>query len=98
MTGAYLENQMKLSHHAQVRCQQRGVPPLIRQWLLDYGAEVRSHGATKRYFDKAARRKLAVDVGSEVIDRMGDLLNLYLVEGERVIVTAGVRTRRIKQR
>jgi hypothetical protein len=98
MTDYQEVSEMRLSQHAQVRCQQRGIPPLIRQWLLDYGAEVMSHGATKRYFDKAARRKLAADVGPEVLDRMGDLLNLYLVEGERMVVTAGVRTRRIKRR
>ena len=25
--------------HATIRAQQRGVPPLIEDWLLDYGAE-----------------------------------------------------------
>ena len=89
---------MELSIHAQVRCQQRRVPPLIIQWLLDYGAEQRSGGATKRYFDREARRRLATDYGAEVVDRLGDLLNLYLVEDEDRIVTAGVRTRRIKRR
>lgn len=89
---------MELSNHAQIRCQQRNIPPLILQWLLDYGAETQSHGATKRYFDKAARRRLAADVGPEVLDRLGDLLNSYLVEGERVVVTAGVRSHRIKHR
>lgn len=88
---------MELSRHAQIRCQQRGVPPLIVEWLLTYGAEQRSAGATKRFFDRQARRRLAADYGAEVIDRLGDLLNLYLVEGDERIVTAGVRTRRIKR-
>lgn len=89
---------MKLSHHAQVRCQQRSVPPLIIQWLLEYGAEQRSAGASKRYFDHEARRRLAADCGAEVVARLGDLLNLYLIEGEGHVVTAGIRTRRIKRR
>jgi len=88
---------MDLSRHAQARCQQRSIPPLIRHWLLEYGSEAKAHGATKRFFDKAARKRLAADVGPEVLDRMGDLLNMYLVEGDHVIVTAGIRTHRIKR-
>ena len=89
---------MELSSHAQIRCQQRGVPPLIRHWLLMYGSEVQSHGATKRFFDREAKRRLAADVGPQVVDRLGDLLNLYLVETGTTVITAGVRTRRIKRR
>lgn len=89
---------MQLSQHAQVRCQQRAIPPLIRQWLLEYGAEVPSHGSVKRFFDHAARRRLAAAVGPQVVDRLGSLLNAYLVESDETVVTAGVRTRRIKRR
>lgn len=89
---------MELSRHAQTRCQQRGVPPLIRDWLLAYGSEVRTHGATKRFFDREAKRRLAADVGFQVVDRLGNLLNLYLVETDTTVITAGVRTRRIKRR
>ena len=89
---------MELTHHAVIRCQQRSIPPLICDWLLRYGTEVQSHGATKRFFDREAKRKLAADVGAQVVDRMGDLLNLYLVEANERVITAGVRTRRIKRR
>lgn len=89
---------MELTHHAAVRCRQRSIPPLICDWLLRYGTEVRSHGATKRFFDREAKRKLAADVGAQVVGRMGNLLNLYLVESNERVITAGVRTRRIKHR
>lgn len=88
---------MELSCHAQTRCQQRGIPPLIREWLQLYGAEVQTHGATKRYFDRAARKRLAAEVGHQVVDRLGPLLNTYLVETTDVVVTAGVRTKRLKR-
>ena len=88
---------MKLTAHAEVRCQQRSIPPLVREWLMDYGSEVKTHGATKRFFDKPARRRLAASVGAEVVDRMGDLLNHYLVETGTVIVTAGIRNRRVRR-
>lgn len=88
---------MELSHHARVRCQQRGIPPLIRQWLHDFGSEVVSHGATKRYFDHRAKKRLAAAVGAQVVDRLGGLLNVYIVEGDERVITAGHRSRRIKQ-
>ncbi len=41
-----------VTRHAQVRMQQRGVPPLILEWLLKYGAiEHDGHGGHVRYFD-----------------------------------------------
>lgn len=88
---------MKLTAHAAARCQQRSIPPLIREWLMDYGAEVKAHGATKRFFDKAARRRLAASVGAEVVDRMGNLLNHYLVQTDAVVVTAGIRNHRVRR-
>lgn len=89
---------MRLTRHAQVRCQQRNVPPLIREWLLNYGAEMRTpEGAVKRYFDRESRRRLAAEFGPKVIDRMGDLLNEYLVENGEAIITAGIRTRRLRR-
>lgn len=88
---------MQLSCHAKTRSQQRGIPPLIQEWLQVYGAEVQTHGATKRYFDRAARKRLAAEVGHQVIDRLGPLLNTYLVETTEVVVTVGVRTKRLKR-
>ena len=86
---------MHMTKHAHVRCQQRGVQPLIRQWLIDYGAEEKTpDGCVKRFFDQSSRRRLAADFGPKVVDRMGDLMSSYLVETGSVIVTAGVRTRR----
>ena len=90
---------MALSRHAQIRCQQRGISPLICEWLQDYGSTVQTHGATKRYFDRAARRRLAAAVGAQVVDRMSPLLNAYLVESvDETVITAGHRTERIRRR
>jgi hypothetical protein len=89
---------MQMTKHAEVRCQQRNVQPLIRQWLLDYGAEVRTpEGALKSYFDHESRRRLAAEFGAKVVDRMGDLLNGYLVENGQTVITAAVRQRRFRR-
>lgn len=89
---------MHMTHHAEIRCHQRSIPPAVLGWLVQYGAESQSHGATKRYFDKAARRALARDLGTEVVSRLGDLLDCYLVESDTRVITAGVRTKRIRRR
>jgi hypothetical protein len=83
--------------HARVRQQQRGVPPLIAQWLVEFGAAEHSHGAVQRYFDKRARRQLAQRFGAQVIDRLGDLMNCYAVEDDGCLITVGHRTRRIRR-
>lgn len=82
-----------MSRHAQVRQQQRAIPRLILDWLLAYGAVRRSHeGSQIRYFDRKARRRVAVDVGHQVVDRLAPLLNSYMViSADGTVITCGHR-------
>lgn len=91
---------MKLTRHATVRMQQRGIDPLIVDWVLRYGACVHDHhGGIKRYFDKKARRRLARDVGPSVVDKLGPLLDAVVIQSahDQRVVTAAHRTRRIRR-
>jgi hypothetical protein len=78
--------------------QQRGVPPLIVEWLSDYDAcRHDRRGAELRYFDKRARKFLAREVGAAVLDRMSSYLSTYLVtDGAGTVITVGYRTRRLR--
>lgn len=87
---------MNMTEHAAKRVQQRGIPPIIVEWLHSYGAEEHSHGACKLYFDHHARKRMARDIGAQVVDRLGDLLNAYIVVAGSRLVTAGHRTRRLR--
>ena len=89
---------MEHTEHSQIRVQQRGIPPLILQWLDDYGTSTPSNGAMRVCFDHAARKRLSDAIGHQVVDRLGDLLNIYMVAGEHKIVTAGHRTRRFRHK
>jgi hypothetical protein len=90
---------MILTKHAKKRAQQRGIPPAILRWLHEFGATKHSHLGLKRFFDGAARKRLAKALGREVVDRLGDLLNCFLVETtEGVVITTGHRTARIRRR
>lgn len=86
-----------LTDHAQARTQQRGVPPLILEWLITYGStQPDQRGAEIRYFDHAARRRLSRAVGHQVVDRLGQLLDMYAVmSNDGVVITIGHRFKRI---
>jgi hypothetical protein len=76
--------------------QQRCIPPLIVEWLHQYGSVVHTHGAKKLYFDKNARKRLARDAGEQVVRRLNRLLDTYLVVSGDTVITAAHRFERIK--
>ena len=85
------------SHHAQVRKQQRAIPPIIVEWLQDYGCVIRKEGADVYYLDKKGRRKLKRDIGSVPYRRMEDLLDAYaVIADDGTLVTIGWRYKRLK--
>jgi len=90
---------MNMTRHAEVRQQQRAVPPLIVDWLEAYGTEKYDHhGAVVQYFTKRSRRQLERVVGSQVIRQMSRWLDAYLVRSlaDGRIITVGYRQKPIK--
>ena len=85
---------MKLTHHAQVRMQQRGIRPDAVDCLVRYGrVEYDHHGSRVLYFDHGAQRGLSARFGGRTADRLG---RLYAVVGnDGAVLTVGHRTRRI---
>jgi hypothetical protein len=82
------------SEHAQARAQQRGIPPLVQTWLLDYGEErYDGRGAIIRYFNKDSVRRMERDFGRAPLKRLADYLRCYLVESAREgrVITVGKR-------
>jgi hypothetical protein len=88
-----------MTHHAQARLQQRGIPPTVVESLLDFGHETHDHrGSRIVYFDHRARRQLRRQVGIESYKRIESHLDAYAVvtdTGE--VITVGHRTRRINR-
>lgn len=86
------------THHAQSRIQQRGIPPLIVQWLESYGEEHHDHhGAIVLHFSKRSRRRLEQSVGSAPLRRLNEWMNSYAVIGsDGALITVGTRWKRIK--
>lgn len=89
---------MNLSNHAAVRSQQRAIPPLMIDLLLQFGAsEKAGDGASKRYFDKAARRRLQAYAGS-LSSVLQQHLDLYaVVAADDTVITVAHRMDRIRR-
>ena len=82
------------TRHSEKRSQQRGIPPLIINWLLDYGEE--SHdgiGGVIRFFDRRSLRNMEREIGQAPLKRMSEYLRCYLVQSNRdaAILTVGKR-------
>ncbi len=86
---------MKLSKHAKVRMQQRGIPRRAIDWLAAYGEVDHQRGAEVFYFNRRARQALERDVGRRMLQRNEKALNIYMVCAEGRIATVGHRYQRI---
>lgn len=87
----------KYTQHALTRSQQRGIPPVIIEWLLRFGETEWSHdGGRVKYFTRKSRRRMESAVGAEVTRRMHEFLDCYAVVGiDGALVTCGHRYKRI---
>jgi hypothetical protein len=86
--------QMSYTSHAEIRSQQRGIPPLISNWLLDYGDEIYDgHGGVVRCFTPSSIRAMEREIGRAPLKRMSEFLRCYLVQSSRngAVITLGKR-------
>lgn len=82
------------TEHAEIRQQQRGIPPIVSDWLMGYGEEqFDGHGGIVRFFSKQCIRRLEREFGREPIARMSEFLRCYLVQSSKngAIITVGKR-------
>ncbi len=88
---------MKMTTHANIRQQQRSIPPMIIDLLRDYGAcESAGDGTTKYYFNKQSKRELKTYAG-QLSGLLGEHLNCYLIVCPKGnVITVAHRTERIK--
>ncbi len=83
---------MNMTKHARHRQQQRAIPPLIIDWLCQYGCRITGmNGTTVIYFDKESRRTLCSEVGAMVVRRLHDMMDAYVVMNDERVITVGHR-------
>lgn len=89
---------MVSTRHAQIRMQQRGVPPLIEHWLDEFGEEqYDGHGGVRRYFTHKSIRAMERAFGRAPVRRMAEYLDAFKVESSRdgQTLTLGYQSKRI---
>jgi hypothetical protein len=89
---------MLLTQHANVRCRQRAIPPLLIDLLFQFGvSESLGEGVTKLFFDKVSRRKVKAYAG-QLASLLDEHLNLYAVVGiDSEVITVGHRYERVRR-
>ena len=87
-----------MSNHAMVRSQQRAIPPMLIDLLIQFGtSESAGDGAAKVFFDKEGRRRLAAYAGP-LAKVFNDHLDLYaVVNGDMQVITVGHRLERMRR-
>ena len=85
-----------LTHHARVRCAQRGIDEWLISMILAYGrSEFDHHGGRRCFLGKPEKRRIAAEY-PELIRRYGRKLDLVVVTPaleEKTVLTAYVRHR-----
>jgi hypothetical protein len=87
-----------LTRHAETRSQQRAIPRLLIDLLLQFGTSEKAGGGTSKvFFDKAARRRLHAYAGT-LAGLLDEYLDLYaVVAADNSIVTVGHWLERVKR-
>ena len=85
------------TRHAQLRAQQRCIPPLVEQLLDLYGQEEHDgHGAIILYLNKVSIRNMERDFGRRPVSRLAEWFDAYKVKStDGQTITTGHRTRRV---
>ncbi len=86
---------MKLSKHACIRMQQRGISSLAVDRLAAYGQVDHQRGAELFYFNKKSREALKRDLGNHRLRGHAKTLNAYMVSTGDRIATVGHRYQRV---
>jgi len=86
---------MKATSHASIRAQQRGIPPIVVDLLLQFGRREHDHaGAEILYFDRRSKKRVESYAGA-LFCKLSEHLDSYAVLADGQIVTVGVRYNRI---
>lgn len=93
------EPEPPFTDHAMQRAHQRAIPPIVVDWLTQYGSLRWSRGAAVYEFDKEGKRRLRRYIGQRFFASVEHFLDAYVVVGgQDRIVTVGWRQQRRKHR
>ena len=87
-----------VSHHAQIRMQQRAITADMLESLLDFGqVKFNGQGTEILTFPKKIVRNLKKELNHKVFMKIERHLNLYaIMSSDGELITTGYRTKRLK--
>ena len=87
-----------VSHHAQIRMQQRAITADMLESLLDFGqVKFNGQGTEILTFPKKVVKYLKKELNHKVFMKIERHLNLYaIMSSDGELITAGYRTKRLK--
>lgn len=86
-----------MTRHASIRQQQRGIPSLLVDLLLDFGSsEPAGEGTSMLFFDKQAKRRLNSYAGP-LAKILEEHLDVYVIISDQTIITTGHRYERVRR-
>ena len=87
--------------HAEIRAQQRCIPPGILRWLDEFGEEeYDGHGGVKLYFSRSSIDRMKRQLGPQLVKHNARWLQAYQVDSSHdgTTLTCGWRHRRVRRR
>ena len=94
MTG----HQLPTSVHAATRIQQRSIPELAVEWVMDFGVAERRGHADVYALNKKGRRALRREIGDVLYRYVAPILAIYVVvSDDGAIITTARRLKSIKR-
>jgi len=90
---------MIFTRHGTTRKQQRAIPQMIIDWLMDYGHHQTQRGVCVATFNKKSRKKVMQYAGNEAGALFEKYANTYMVlaSDRQQVITVGHRTIRHKR-
>jgi hypothetical protein len=91
---------MIFTSHGLKRVRQRAIPPIVCQWLDEFGEEeFDRHGRIRRYFSHRSTRAMEQKYGRHFVRENRKYLDAFLVESvdDHTVITTGWRNCRINR-
>jgi hypothetical protein len=88
------------SKHATDRNQQRGIPPVIHEWLTRFGQEhYDGRGGCRVFFSKTSVKKMNRELGKDFVSKNKQYLDIYRIESSQdgKVITCARKTKRFKR-
>ena len=88
------------SHHANIRNQQRCIPPIVHMWLSEFGDEIYDrNGGIKVFFSSKSKKRMEHKFGRHFIRENSKYLTAYRVESssDGKVITSGWINKRINK-